>query len=137
MSLGDLGVSGLAIQEWLDRHKRVLGTRRVSGNSLVVQAASITTRDQPLHFSDAANFALIRCTVPLLEAREGNHLSVLFLSILQTNPHLDGFLFDLLGSDVAQLATVLGEPVAKGAGTRVSNYVNPMYPNAEPDQPVK
>ena len=68
MSLGDLGVSGLAIQEWLDRHKRVLGTRRVSGNSLVVQAASITTCDQPLHFFDSANFALIRCTAALLQA---------------------------------------------------------------------
>ena len=114
MSLADLGVSGLAIQEWLDRHKRVLGTRRVSVNSLLVQAASITTRDQPLHFSDTANFALIRCTAPLLQAKEGSHLSDLFFSILQTNPHLDGFLFDLLGSDVAELSTVLGERVAKG-----------------------
>ena len=111
MSFGDLGVSRLAIQEWLDRHKRVLGTRRVSGNSLVVQAASITTLDQPLQFADTANFALIRCTAPLLEGREGSHLSDPFCSILQTNPHLDGFLFDLLGSDVAELAMVLGERV--------------------------
>ena len=115
----------------------MLGTRRVSGHSLGVQAASITTRHQPLRFADTANFALIRCTTPLLQAREGSHLSDLFFSILQTNPHVDGFLFDLLGSDVAELATVLGEHVAKGAGTRVSNYVNPMYPDDEPDQLVK
>ena len=44
---------------WLDTNKRVLGTRRVSGNSLVVQAASITTLDQPLHFAVTTNFALI------------------------------------------------------------------------------
>ena len=118
-------------------HKRVLGTRRVSGNSLVAQSASITTRDQPLHFSDTANFALIRCNAPLLQAKEGSHLSDLFFSILQTNAHLDGLLFGLLGSDVAELSTVLGERVAQGAGTRVSNYVNPMHPNDEPDQPAK
>ena len=75
---GDLGVSGLAIQEWLHRHKRVLGTRRVSGNSPVVQAASITTRDQPLHFFDTANFALIRCAAHLLQARDGSCLCDVF-----------------------------------------------------------
>ena len=32
-------MSGLTIQEWLDAHKRVVGTRRVAGNSLVLQAA--------------------------------------------------------------------------------------------------
>ena len=137
MSLEDLGVSGLTIQEWLDAHKRVVGTRRVAGNSLVVQAASITTVDQPVSFAETANFALIRCCAPVLKAREGCHLSDLLFSILQTNPHLDGFLFDLSFADTNDLSKVLGERVAKGAGTRVANFVNPMYPDNEPEQPVK
>ena len=137
MSLEDLGVSGLTIQEWLDAHKRVVGTRRVAGNSLVVQAASITTVDQPVSFAETANFALIRCCAPLLKAREGCHLSDLLFSTLQTNPHLDGFLFDLSFADTNDLSKVLGERVAKGAGTRVANFVNPMYPDNEPEQPVK
>ena len=130
-------MSGLTIQEWLDAHKRVVGTRRVAGNSLVVQAASITTVDQPVSFAETANFALIRCCAPLLKAREGCHLSDLLFSILQTNPHLDGFLFDLSLADTNDLSKVLGERVAKGAGTRVANFVNPMYPDDEPEQPVK
>ena len=112
-------MSGLTIQEWLDAHKRVVGTRRVAGNSLVVQAASITTVDQPVSFAETANFALIRCCAPLLKAREGCHLSDLLFSTLQTNPHLDGFLFDLSFADTNDLSKVLGERVAKGAGTRV------------------
>ena len=134
MSLEDLGVSGLTIQEWLDAHKRVVGTRRVAGNSLVVQAASITTVDQPVSFAETANFALIRCCAPLLKVREGCHLSDLLFSILQTNPHLDGFLFDLSLADTSDLSKVLGERVAKGAGTRVANFVDPMYPDDEPEQ---
>ena len=130
-------MSGLTIQEWLDAHKRVVGTRRVAGNSLVVQAASITTVDQPVSFAETANFALIRCCAPVLKAREGCHLSDLLFSILQTNPHLDGFLFDLSFADTNDLSKVLGERVAKGAGTRVANFVNSMYPDNEPEQPVK
>ena len=74
---------------------------------------------------------------PCLKKREWSHLSDLFFPILQTNPHLDGFLFDLLGSDVAERSTALGERVTKGASTCVSNFLNPMYPNDEPDQPFK
>ena len=117
-------MSGLTIQEWLDAHKRVVGTRRVAGNSLVVQAASITTVDQPVSFAETANFALIRCCAPLLKAREGCHLSDLLFSILQTNPHLDGFLFDLSLADTNDLSKVQHQfpPAPADPGMQVGQW---------------
>ena len=41
-----LGAAGVCIGDWVEQHKRVLGTRRVVGLGLVLQAATIRASDE-------------------------------------------------------------------------------------------
>ena len=55
-----LGAAGVCIGDWVEQHRRVLGTRRVVGPGLVLQAATVRASDEQLTFDATTTFAHIR-----------------------------------------------------------------------------
>ena len=67
MVMGALGAAGVCIGDWVEQHRRVLGTRRVVGPGLVLQAATVRASDEQLTtFGGKKNFlqiVMLPCTL--------------------------------------------------------------------------
>ena len=83
-----LGTAAVCIGDWVEQHKRVLGTRRVVGPGLVLQAATLRASDEQLTFDATTTFAHIRVTRQVFSEGTGSCLSDMIYPIVDANPNL-------------------------------------------------
>ena len=124
-----LGAAGVCIGDWVEQHKRVLGTRRVLGPGLVLQAATIRASDEQLTFDAATTFAHIldRVTRQIFGEVTGSCLSDMIYPIMDANPNLLGCTLDLVNANTDALVSVFRSKVSPKVGTRVTNFITPLF----------
>ena len=88
MVMEALGVAGVCIGDWVEQHRRVLGTRRVVGPGLVLQAATVRASDEQLTFDATTTFAHIRVARQVFGEVTGSCLSDTIYPIMDANPNL-------------------------------------------------
>ena len=128
-----LGAAGVCIGDWVEQHKRVLGTRRVVGPGLVLQAATIRASDEQLTFDAATTFAHIRVTRQVFGEVTGPCLSDMIYPIMDANPNLLGCTLDLVNADTDALVSVFRSKVSPKVGTRVTNFITPLFQDLDAD----
>ena len=85
-----LSAAGVCIGDWVEQHRRVLGTRRVVGPGLVLQAATVRASDEQLTFHATTTFAHIRVARQVLVEVCGSCLSDMIYPMMDANPNLLG-----------------------------------------------
>ena len=124
-----LGAPGVCIGDWVEQHRRVLGTRRVVGPGLVLQAATVRASDEQLTFDATTTFAHIRVSRQVFGDSEvtGSCLSDMIYPIMDANPNLLGCTLDLVNADTDALVSVFRSKVSAKVGTRVTNFITPLF----------
>ena len=128
-----LGAAGVCIEDWVEQHKRVLGTRRVVGPGLVLQAATIRASDEQLTFDATTTFAYIRVTRQVFGEVTGSCLSDIIYPIMDANPNLSGCTLDLVNADTDALMSVFRSKVSPKVGTWVTNFITPLFQDLDAD----
>ena len=128
-----LGAAGVCIGDWVEQHKRVLGTRRVVGPGLVLQAATVRASDEQLTFDATTTFAHIRVTRQVFGEVTGSCLSDMIYPIMDANPNLLGCTLDLVNADTDALVSVFRSKVSPKVGTRVTNFITPLFQDLDAD----
>ena len=122
-----LGAAGVCIGDWVEQHERVLGSPRVVGPGLVLQAATMRASDEQLTFDAATTFAHIRVTRQVFGEDTGSCLSDMIYPIMDANPNLLGCTLDLVNADTDALVCVFRSKVSPKVGTRVTNFITPLF----------
>ena len=107
-----LGAAGVCIGDWVEQHRRVLGTRRVVGPGLVLQAATVRASDEQLTFDATTTFAHIRAARQVFGEVTGSCLSDMIYHIMDVNPNLLGCTLDLVNADTNALVSVFRSKVS-------------------------
>ena len=122
-----LGAAGVCIGDWVEQHRRVLGTRRVVGPGLVLQAATVRASDEQLTFDATTTFAHIRVSRQVFGEVTGSCLSDVIYPIMDANPNLLGCTLDLVNADTDALVSVVRSKASAKVGTRVTNFITPLF----------
>ena len=122
-----LGAAGVCIGDWVEQHRRVLGTRRVVGPGLVLQAATVRASDEQLTFDATTTFAHIRVSRQVFGEATGSCLIDMIYPIMDANPNLLGCTLDLVNADTDALVSVFRSKVSGKVGTRVTNFITPLF----------
>ena len=127
------GAAGVCIGDWVEQRKRVLGTRRVVGLGLVLQAATIRASDEQLTFDATTTFAHIRGARQVCGEVTGSCLSEVIYPIMDANPSLLGCTLDLVIADTDALVSVFRSKVSPKVATRVTNCIIPLFEDLDAD----
>ena len=122
-----LGGAGVCIGDWVEQHRRVLGTRRVVGPGLVLQAATVRASDEQLTFDATTTFAHIRVARQVFGEVTGSCLSDTIYPIMDANPNLLGCTLDFVNADTDAVVSVFRSKVSAKVGTRVTNFITPLF----------
>ena len=107
-----LGAAGVCIGDWVEQHKRVLGTKMVVGPDFVLQAATIRACDEQLTFDATNTFAHIRVTRQVFAEVTWSCLSDMIYPIMEENANLLGCTLELLNADTDALVSVFRSQVS-------------------------
>ena len=121
-----LGAAGVCIGDWVEQHRLVLGTRRVAGPGLLLQAATVRALDEQLTFHATTTFAHICVSRQGFRQVTGACLSDMIYPIMDAKPHLLGCTLDLVNADTDALVSVFRSKVSAKVGTRVTNFIIPL-----------
>ena len=126
LAMEALGAARVCIGNWVEKHNCSLGTRRVSGPKLVLQAANISASDESLTFYASTTFAHIPVSQPIFGKVTGSCLSDMIYPNMDDNPNLLGCTLDFVGAGTGALCSVFHKKVSRKVGTRVTNFITPL-----------
>ena len=99
----------------------------------MLQATNLRASDEQLAFDATTTFAHIRVTRQVVGKVTGSCLSDMIYPIMYANPNLLGCTLDLVNADIDALVSVFRIKVSPKAGTRVTNFITPLFQDLDAD----